>query len=543
MSHALLLCLCLSWIGPVLAEDDPLAKANLALRSRAWQEAASQYGLAESKAPLAATDTYNYACVLALSGQGDRAMEVLATAIDRGFINSRQIEADSDLVSLHADPRWASLLAVAKNKQATQERLYLGASLATPYRPDLPEVDRIAALSQFWSEAKYNFVNFDLVPQLNWDALYLEYLPKVQAANSFDEFYKVMRQFCAQLHDGHTNIYPPEALANRYNSRPGLRTLLVEGKVLITEVQDEELAAKGLVVGMEVLELDGQPIQDYANRELAPYVSASTEQDRLVRIYRYDLLLGDSSVPLELTLADASGRRMQLQLERATPAKRANFITKPSFSWKMLPGDIAYVDLGEFGSNTCSRQFLENFEAISAAKGIIFDVRENGGGDSGVGWDILGTLTSDPFETTRWYSRKYVPTYRAWGRGQGVEGGASSWAANGSHTYRGPVIVLTSARTYSAAEDFAAVFKQMKRGTIVGEPTGGSTGQPLQIRLPGGLQGRICTKHDLLADGTEFVGRGIQPDLAVKPTVAGIRAGRDEVLEAALAQLRANPIP
>jgi C-terminal processing protease CtpA/Prc len=101
-----------------------------------------------------------------------------------------------------------------------------------------------------------------------------------------------------------------------------------------------------------------------------------------------------------------------------------------------------------------------------------------------------------------------------------------------------PAAVLTSARTYSAAEDFVAVFDAMKRGVIVGEPTGGSTGQPLSFALPGGGSARVCTKGDSYADGRQFVGAGIQPDILVREPAADIRAGRDTVLEAALAELR-----
>jgi C-terminal processing protease CtpA/Prc len=104
--------------------------------------------------------------------------------------------------------------------------------------------------------------------------------------------------------------------------------------------------------------------------------------------------------------------------------------------------------------------------------------------------------------------------------------------------YRKPVLVLTSAATFSAAEDFAVAFDGMQRGTLVGEATGGSTGQPLFIKLPGGGSARICTKLDTYADGRPFVGVGVQPQHLVKPTVEGVRAGRDEVLEAALATLQ-----
>jgi C-terminal processing protease CtpA/Prc len=78
----------------------------------------------------------------------------------------------------------------------------------------------------------------------------------------------------------------------------------------------------------------------------------------------------------------------------------------------------------------------------------------------------------------------------------------------------------------------------MKRGTIVGEPTGGSTGQPLMFKLPGGGAARVCTKRDTYPDGKDFVGVGVQPQVLVRPTIADFRAGRDTVLEAALDFLR-----
>ena len=96
---------------------------------------------------------------------------------------------------------------------------------------------------------------------------------------------------------------------------------------------------------------------------------------------------------------------------------------------------------------------------------------------------------------------------------------------------------LTSAQTFSAAEDFAVAFRGMKRGIIVGEASGGSTGQPLFLDLPGGGKGRICVKRDTYPDGTAFVGVGVLPDVEAHPTVAGVRAGTDPVLDRALAEL------
>jgi C-terminal processing protease CtpA/Prc len=99
-------------------------------------------------------------------------------------------------------------------------------------------------------------------------------------------------------------------------------------------------------------------------------------------------------------------------------------------------------------------------------------------------------------------------------------------------------VVLTSVRSFSAAEDFAVAFDYAKRGTIIGEPTGGSTGQPLSFSLPGGGRARVCTKRDTYPDGKEFVGVGVQPQRVVHPTIADLRAGRDTVLEAALREVQ-----
>ncbi|MEM1181973.1 MAG: hypothetical protein AAGM22_26740, partial [Acidobacteriota bacterium] len=54
------------------------------------------------------------------------------------------------------------------------------------------------------------------------------------------------------------------------------------------------------------------------------------------------------------------------------------------------------------------------------------------------------------------------------------------------------------------------------------------------LDLPGGGSARIVTKRDTYPDGSDFVGRGVQPDLVAAPTVEAFRQGRDVELEAAL---------
>lgn len=103
--------------------------------------------------------------------------------------------------------------------------------------------------------------------------------------------------------------------------------------------------------------------------------------------------------------------------------------------------------------------------------------------------------------------------------------------------FGGPVVLLTSRKTVSAAEDFTAFFRTNKRATIIGTPTCGTSGTPLLKGLFCGTL-RVCSVGYQLRDGTEFLGKGIQPDLMVETSVADLRQGRDTVLEAALEYLK-----
>lgn len=490
---------------------------------------------------------YNAACAFALAGKTEEAFRYLEQAIARGFTNVEHIKQDSDLNSLHSDPRWQKMIERAESKRKEQQSAFWNQkafwdnpALNTPYKENLSEEEKVAGLSKFWSEVKYNFVNFDLVPDLNWDAVYLSYLPRVRQTKSTLEYYFLLREMCAKLRDGHTNVYFPEALRDEALSRPPITTRLIEDKVLVTNVYDDALKQSGIERGQEVLEVDGIPVKQYAEQRVAPYQSVSTRQDLEVRMYDYALLSGSINNAVELTLRDKQGNTFKKSIPRMKGAELGKrFPQTQPFAFKLLPGNVAYVALNSFGDNRAAEMFEEKFDEIAKTDALIIDLRENGGGNSGVGYSVIGHLTDKPFKTSRWYTRQYRPTFRAWGRAQdtfGKEAGEAS--PNGKKLYVKPVIVLTSPRTFSAAEDFAVAFSFMKRGLIIGEPTGGSTGQPLGFSLPGGGGARVCTKRDTFPDGRDFVGVGVQPDKAVKPTVTDFHAGRDTVLEAALVEIK-----
>jgi carboxyl-terminal processing protease len=402
----------------------------------------------------------------------------------------------------------------------------------TPFENDLSENQKIAGLSKFWAEAKYNFAFFEQVPDLDWDQTYLEYLERVRQTSSTLEYYQLLQRLCARLNDGHTAVFPPAELADRLFARPLLRTELVENKVIVTRVDDDGLRQQGILPGLEIVAIEDTDVHTYADEHIAPYQSYSTPQDRDVRTYSYGLLCGPVGQPVKLTFRDAAGQLFRRLLARED--WRIDTSQTPLIDFRWLEGAVAYVALNSFNDPDLGRRFAEMADDIRQADALILDLRDNGGGNSDHGYAILAHLTTAPFKTSAWRTREYRPAFRAWGQpDRWYEEAAGEWPAKETDIFTGPVAVLTGPRTYSAAEDFCVAFAAMGRGKIIGEPTGGSTGQPLMFSLPGGGTGAICTKWDTFPDGTPLVGKGVQPHIEVRPTIKDIRAGRDTVLEAA----------
>jgi C-terminal processing protease CtpA/Prc len=431
----------------------------------------------------------------------------------------------------------AATCAMAQQQPAMQ---WETAALAGSYKENISEDEKIAGLSKLWSEVKYNFVDTATLEKIDWDKLYLDALPRVRATRSTEDYYRLLTELVARLKDGHTNVMPPKELSERMGGLPLLLTRPVEGRVIVTEVLDPGLRAKGIMPGLEVVAVDGAEVKAYAARDIAPYVSASTPQDEALRTFGSQFLRGAVGTSARVAFRDVAGKLFEQQVPRVSrEARKAAMAVLPSFEFSMLPGDIAYVSLNSFEDDSAADAWLAAFDEIAKSSALVIDVRRNGGGNSDVGYKILSTLDSKAFLTSRWATRDYKPTWRAWGKEQPMYAEApEAVQPDPQRQYRKPVLVLTSAATFSAAEDFAVAFDGMQRGTLVGEATGGSTGQPLVIKLPGGGSARICTKQDTYPDGRVFVGVGVQPQHLVRQSIEGVRAGRDEVLEAALASLQ-----
>lgn len=130
--------------------------------------------------------------------------------------------------------------------------------------------------------------------------------------------------------------------------------------------------------------------------------------------------------------------------------------------------------------------------------------RWNNGGSSRAGNRLLAQLLNAPARRPEVRTPVYIP----WVQADAVPARWLCWTGDpfnpvADHVhYSGPVAVLTSACTGSAAEDFLVSYLDSGRGPTVGEPTAGSTGRPNWFPLPGGGVLLICTLRECFPDGT-----------------------------------------
>ena len=203
----------------------------------------------------------------------------------------------------------------------------------------------------------------------------------------------------------------------------------------------------------------------------------------------------------------------------------------------MLGNSVAYLRIATFGEEAVVGAVNAALDALDleGLAGMIIDLRYNMGGDDQNAFPIVSRFVERPVSGFSWRTREYRPAFSSWDKAETwYQGDSEKIEPSLRRRYAGPLVILTGPNTFSTAEDFILPLDYAGRALLVGEPTAGSTGNPVNVRLPGGAILRVCSLRTTYPDGREFVGRGIEPDIVVHPTVGGLRASRDEVLEKAI---------
>ena len=372
---------------------------------------------------------------------------------------------------------------------------------------------RIGAVVLAWNVLQHFYPYFDVV-KVDWPAELTRALRSAATDRDEAAFLRTLRRLIAALDDGHGSV---ALMSVPQNVTLPLRWLAIGDALVVTAVDP---AASGLRVGDEVVAIDGKPVPETL-REAEAMVSGATPQWRRW-IAQNQLASGAAGTNVALTIRNADGSTRTATLARAVrPEPLAD--PRPEKIAELKPG-LWYVDL----SRISDADFTASLEKLAAAKGIVFDLR---GYPRGVRTGPLLHMIDGVTESARWnVPILHRPNF------EGVK-----WSTRGRWSLAPQQprltknrVFLTDGRAISYAESWMGIIEAYKLAAIVGETTAGTNGNVNVQQLPGGYRFVFTGMKVLKHDGSRHHGVGIAPTMPVSPTLAGIRAGRDEQLEKAI---------
>lgn len=425
----------------------------------------------------------------------------------------------------------------ARSQTATQFYLTLGAHVRNPSFENEPAYPKLAfpdpgyqllALFRYWNIIHYWFPYRDLIDG-DWDRTLEEFVPRFAAAPDADDYRRQLLALIARVSDTHSNLW--SGLYSRPPVGDGQLTVRVRFVRQLPVITASLLAEEpeGLHIGDVILALDGRPVVDLI-REWSPYYAASNEPTRLRDIAA---ALGRGPVgPVQVEI-ERGGVHQTITTERVAinklPAPEWH-TDRPGPVFQQLGPDVAYLKLSAVKmdeARSYARHALES-------KGWIIDAR-NYPSDFLV-FALGGYLMNDPTDFVQFTSGNPAnPGEFVFHRGDAIR-------PLQPH-YPGRVVILVNETTQSAAEYHAMAFRASPGAIVVGSTTAGADGDASTIPLPGGQRSMISGIGVFYADRRPTQRIGIVPDIVCEPTLAGIREGRDEVLEEALRQILGPETP
>lgn len=382
---------------------------------------------------------------------------------------------------------------------------------------------RLLALYRFWNIIKYWFPYRDVMNE-DWNGVLREFIPVMMRPMDGDAYRLALIRLIARVHDTHANIWsalqvqPPTG-----TSEAPLILRFVENTLVVSGYTHATLGpATGLKVGDEIHSIGGVSVEALVD-SLKPYYPASNEPTHLRDIAR-NVTRGSGQVTL--AGVGASGA-FSTSVDRAPISTldrtrvSVHDLSGPTF--RMLTDSVAYLKL----SSVVAASSASYVAQAQAAKVLVIDIRNYPSEFMvfALGGHLVGSAAPFARFTT----------------GDATNPGAFRLTSAVAHTpstprFTGSVVILVDEMSQSQAEYTAMAFRVAPGAIVVGSTTAGADGNVSRIPLPGNVEGMISGIGVFYPDGGATQRIGIVPDLVVRPTVAGIRAGRDEVLEAGISR-------
>ncbi len=382
---------------------------------------------------------------------------------------------------------------------------------------------RLLALYKYWNMMNYFNPNKHLTEK-DWDKVLKEYIPGFLNAKNELEYELVALQIIADVKDTHANLWSggDKIQALRGKNFAPFKAEFIEDKLVVVDYYNPEYADQTkLKVGDYITHINGKKVESIVD-SLERYYPSSNPSAMLRDISADILRSTDSSMKLKYV---SDGKKLEHEIPLFDRGKLKMYymykVNNDEKSYKIMDGNIGYITL----ANIKNEDFYMIKNTLKDTKGIIIDIRNY---PSSFAPFALGSFFMSKPTT---FVKFTFPNPK--NPGEFTFSNPVTIQHNPLY-YKGKLVILVNEKSQSQAEYTAMAFKAVNNSKIVGSATAGADGNVSEIFLPGGLRTLISGIGIYYPDGTETQRIGIVPDVIVKPTIEGIKANRDEVLEKAI---------
>jgi C-terminal processing protease CtpA/Prc len=389
---------------------------------------------------------------------------------------------------------------------------------------------RVLAAFRLWAVIDYFFPYKEFIGE-DWDAVLRSFIPRLEHAKDALDYNLTIAEMVTHFHDSHGFMRAPILQKEFGDASLPIRIRMINSLPVVTGFTDADAATKaGFEIGDVIVKIDGQEASQRIQTRLK-YQAQSTPQSGLFYATERSLARGPKDSIAEITIRDLHDQLRELKVARKTEYIPKTQGDRSGDILRLLPGNIGYADLDRLPPS----QVDEMFEKFKDCPAIIFD---NRGYPQGTAWQIAPRLTDKSDVVAALFKRK-DPMSPDLPNGELASSQVQeSFFQRIPHTdksrYHGRTVMLIDERTISQAEHTGLFFEAANGTKFVGSPTQGANGDVTNLSLPGGIYVHFSGQGVWHADGRQLQRLGLQPDVEARPTLAGIRAGKDEVLDKAI---------
>lgn len=376
---------------------------------------------------------------------------------------------------------------------------------------------RLLSLFRYWNMIEYFFPYKHLMDE-DWNTVLKSSLPIFAKAKEPLAYKLATLQLIGKIQDTHANIWMQDEDLSQFHGKniAPIEVNIIEGQAVVVRFFSQMQEDSKIKVGDIITHVNGQATSKLIEEKIT-YCPASNRPTQLRDVARRLLRSNDGQIELSVSSAKVDFK----ENITCVPTQEINFWRRDIPSHKELEGDIGYIYPGSLEKgeiNDIMKQFMDK-------KGIVVDLRCYP--SDFIVFSLGGQLMPKPTEFVKFtFGNLQQPGQFTFGTNLKVGGENPNY-------YKGKVAILINETTQSQAEYTTMALRAAPKTQVIGSTTAAADGNVSQIILPGGIRTMISGIGVYYPDGTETQRVGIKPDVELRPSIEGIRKGKDELLEKA----------